>query len=159
MTYVLPSPDEHTYWNLTGTSENSKPEIPIIQSCQTGNYFWHFWFVYFGHFWSGPSQSCRRDPPKVVGCAFCPHLSQKKKTGIPKVAGALPKLPDRKTEKSKPEIPIIQSCQTGNYFWLCFCSICFAFFVFFGEVSVSMFIGAGQDIQTYRKKERTTKRK
>ena len=87
-----------------------KPEIPIIQSCRSeipiipklpvGNSdnsnYWSTSGITGRNYWRTSGELFPKlpgDPPKVAGCAFCPHQSQKPE--IPKVAGALPKLPDR----------------------------------------------------------------
>ena len=111
---------------LTETS----PEIPKIQNrktdnskvagpCRTGNSdnsnYWSTSGALFVKLPAGPSQSCRaRVLPTPVA----------KKTEIPKVAGALPKLPDRKTEKSKTGKP-------KKIIFCIFCFFCFSIFCIF----------------------------
>ena len=112
-----------------------KPEILIIQSCRSeipiipklpvGNSdnsnYWSTSGITGRNYWRTSGELFPKlpgGPPKVAGCAFCPHLTQK--NGNSKVAGAHPKLPDRKIPKiqKKTEIPIIQSCRTGNSFFV-----------------------------------------
>ena len=136
---------------LTETS----PEIPKIQNrktdnskvagpCRTGNSdnsnYWSTSGALFVKLPAGPSQSCRaRVLPTPV--------AKEKKRKFPKLPGPFQSCRTEKPKNRKPEIPIIQSCQTGNYFLAFFVFLCFCMFVFLGEVSVSMFIGAGQCMQ------------
>ena len=118
--------------NQNRKTDNSKVAGP----CRTGNSdnsnYWSTSGALFVKLPAGPSQSCRaRVLPTPV--ANKKNGNSQSCRGPSKVAGPKNrKIENRKTEKDH----VCMFCF--------FCVLCFAFVVFLGEVSVSMFIGAGQ---------------